>query len=426
MRKLSEIIRKENSFYTIDNHVLKTIQDFLEFLMNCDEKTYSYHVNAQKNDFATWVKDVLLFPELSESLKISKNIVEARDAVMEFFQVFDYRMKSIQEEKEFHSVDDYWLKNLQELYYYVNNCDDNSYWYHVNDRKNDFANWVSDVLLFPALSAKMRIANDRNGILSALKEFLLTNTQYTSNPEYERYINEHLAHDDVKSPESSPESSKRPESLATSATVSSASSSVSSISSLGSASDSSMSSGSQSASQVSSVHSSSMSSVSSSSPSVSTPSKSVEETINLDKKFEYVREEDPEKSTELPIDKNRFRQFTDEELEKFVAFTKKENVADTDAKVEYLRGVLQELKNMIRDLRRAEKDAFVADLMMRTINAKIDFYALSKNVEDYNHIIRLMKDVQAEIEETSEHQSYNIAEELLKDLRLQGVAMKKA
>ena len=89
--------------------------------MECDEQTYSYHVNLQKNDFAKWVNDVLLFPELSESLKISKSISEARDAVMEFFQVFDYRSKSITDDKAFHTVDDYRLKNIQELYYYINN-----------------------------------------------------------------------------------------------------------------------------------------------------------------------------------------------------------------------------------------------------------------------------------------------------------------
>ena len=389
MKKLSTLIRRENCFFTIDNHVLKTVQDFLEYLMECDEGSYIYHVNSKKNDFAKWVNDVLLFPELSESLKISKNMSEARDAVMEFFQVFDYRSKSIPEEKVFHTVDDYNLKNIQELYYYINNCDDGSFRYHVNDKKNDFANWVSDVLLFPALSAKIRAVNDKLGTVAILKEFLLTSKEFGANPEYERYINERLVHDNVQN------------------TI--------------------VYQKSESAKSEPTLSSLNLSSTSSSSAiSSSVPSKIVEETINLDKKFEYVREEEPEKAAELSFDKSNFRQFTDDELEKFVSFSKKETVVDTDMKVEYLKTVLQELKNMIRDLRRAEKDALIADLMLRTIDAKINYYALSKNVEDYNHIIRLMKDVQAEIEDSSEHHSYNIAEEILKDLRLQGIAMKKA
>jgi len=204
MKKLSTLIRRENCFFTVDNHVLKTVQDFLEYLMECDEGTYAYHVNSKKNDFATWVNDVLLFPELAESLKIAKSISEARDAVMEFFQIFDYRSKSIPEEKVFHTVDNYNLKNIQELYYYINNCDDGSFSYHVNSKKNDFANWVSDVLLFPTLSAKMRTVNDKLKTVAVLKEFLLTSTEFGANPEYERYINERLVHDDKNSIDSKP------------------------------------------------------------------------------------------------------------------------------------------------------------------------------------------------------------------------------
>ena len=82
------------------------------------------------------------------------------------------------------------LKNIQELYYYLNNCTDGNFAYHVNDQKNDFANWVSDVLLFPSLAAKMRIVTSRMDMVTVLKEFLLKSTAYGVNLEYDRYIDE--------------------------------------------------------------------------------------------------------------------------------------------------------------------------------------------------------------------------------------------
>jgi hypothetical protein len=152
-----------------------------------------------------------------------------------------------------------------------------------------------------------------------------------------------------------------------------------------------------------------------------------EETIDLSHKPLPEREDsEPEKNTASAIDTNAFRQFTDEELEKFVTFSRPEKTDVTDLKVEYLHTCIEELKNMVKDLRRAEKDPLIADLMLRTINAKIDYYALSKNVEDYNHIIRLMKDVQKEIEECATQNTVNLAEEILSDLKLQGMAMKKS
>jgi hypothetical protein len=168
------------------------------------------------------------------------------------------------------------------------------------------------------------------------------------------------------------------------------------------------------------------SSLNGSNSSTQSQSSTAEETINFDNKFEFIREDDPEKNEELTLDKNVFRQFSDEELEKFTQFGREEKIDDDNTKVEYLKAALQELQNIIRDLRRAEKDPLVADLMLRTISAKIDYYNISKNIDDYNHIIRLMKDVQHEIEECAEQHSYNIAEEILKDLKLQGLAMKKS
>jgi hypothetical protein len=378
MKKLSDITRRENCFFTRDGHVLKTVKDMLDYLMECDELNYSYHVNAQKNDFANWVSDVLLAPELGKNLMVSKNLIEARDAILAFLQAFDYQSKGVSDDKAFHTVDDYKLKNVQELYYYINNCDDGSFNFHFNAQKNDFANWVSDVLIFPSLSAKMRAVHNRFEMVAVLKEFLLSSAQPGANPEYERYANERILNDKKAEPENV------------------------------NVSQNNMS---QNKPEVSNAN---------------TKTLSGEETINL-KSLDLTHEEEEEEKNDGPfLDKSAFRQFTDEELDKFTSFARRDKVVDVDAKAEYLKTVLQELKNMVKELRRAERDPFIADLMLRSLTPKIDYYALSKNPEDYNHIVRSMRDIQHEIEECSTQNAYNIADEIMKDLKLQGIALKKA
>ena len=140
---------------------------------------------------------------------------------------------------------------------------------------------------------------------------------------------------------------------------------------------------------------------------------------------ERIEDEDIEE-LKPTFDKNGFRQFSDEELEHFVKFSKKENVSESDLKVEYLKSSLEELKNMIKELRRVEKDPYIADLMVRSLGPKIDYYALSKDGIDYNKIIKEMKEVQKELEFCLDQKPVNFAHEVLKSLELEGLALKKS
>ena len=151
-----------------------------------------------------------------------------------------------------------------------------------------------------------------------------------------------------------------------------------------------------------------------------------EEQIDLSHKPDLSHEEEIESEhADSVISDSRFRQFSDEELEKFVKFAMPDKVIDDASKVQYLMACLQELKTMIQDLRRADKDPLVADLLLRDILPKIEYYNQTRNVDDYNRVIRLMKEVQHEIEECATQTTTNLAEEIFKTLKLQGIIMKK-
>jgi hypothetical protein len=418
MVKLSDLIKKENCFVTIDGKVLKNVLDLRNYLSSCSQQNYLYHVNGSKNDFASWTRDILVSKNLADNLFRCTNLDCAIKIISTFLDEFDYQSKKISDSKAFHTRESFNLKNIQELYYYINNSDDETFNYYVNTSKNDFANWVGEVLLFPDLALKMRSATKKSDIILLLKNFLLDNFAYDNKSEYKRYIEErliktasnnnptmsdiiinNLSSDISKAASKMSEDVKKYENTA-------------SINNINALSLSATSSGVNS--DLLSKH------------DLSDTGDALEETIDLSKRPNLERKEEPEKVTPQEFDMSEFKQYSDEELEKFVSFIKKEVTIDPNIKVEYLKNAFQELTNMIRDLRRLEKDPLIAELMLRTISAKIDYYAISNNLEDYNHIIRMFKDVQHEIEECATQQSYNLADEIFNNLKFQAIALKKA
>ena len=55
-------------------------------------------------------------------------------------------LANVPEEKIFWSHDGQIFRNLKELAQGLNNMNDETYMYHVNGNRNDFTNWIRDVV----------------------------------------------------------------------------------------------------------------------------------------------------------------------------------------------------------------------------------------------------------------------------------------
>ncbi len=385
MHNLTKLTKPENCFYTVDSHTLRNLQELFEYLMNCEPESYKRHANDQKNDFADWIRSVLLFPSIADTFAKAKDINMAKDILAEFFQRFDYRSTTIPDTKYFFTIEDCKLKNIHELYYYLNNCSPQSYEHHVTIDHNDFAIWINDVLSYPNLASSLKNAKNQDEARGVIKGFLVDNQNASPGSEYERYMNEHrIKNLVVKDSENSKSGSTEQQNPAAKIETETK-------------------------------------------KEVKTEAKSFVGTESFTIPLKSSQEVEPEeqKANEPLFTKDNFRQFTDEELDKFSVFIKNEKTTEMDPRVEYLHGALQELKNMIKELRTHEKDPLIADLMLRAISAKIDYYDKSKSMDDYNHIISMMKEAQIEIEETDNQKNVNFAEEIMKDLQLQTISLKK-
>jgi hypothetical protein len=61
------------------------------------------------------------------------------------------------------------LKNLDDLMSFLKSGDQGSFYYHVNEDKNDFSCWINDILKEKALSKKISKVNSPEDMIKILK-----------------------------------------------------------------------------------------------------------------------------------------------------------------------------------------------------------------------------------------------------------------
>ena len=58
----------QHYFYLNNGKKLKNIAELMESLKDMDQDLFSFHVNEQRNDFASWVRDVFEEKELARRI----------------------------------------------------------------------------------------------------------------------------------------------------------------------------------------------------------------------------------------------------------------------------------------------------------------------------------------------------------------------
>src|SRR3989338_2634121 len=125
------------------------------------------------------------------------------------------------------------------------------------------------------------------------------------------------------------------------------------------------------------------------------------------------------------VNQGKFREYSDEELEKFTSFVKRKKELPSDEKAEYLKTELGELRNIIKDLRRAGKDPYIAELMLRVVDSKIEFFVQTKDPADYAKIVSIMNDAKRELDYCAGQQQEQFADDVIKTMEIQRLAMRK-
>jgi hypothetical protein len=71
----------EKAFWVSNGWVIRNMEELPNALENMTDETYAFHVNAGKNDYATWTKEVIGDKQLAITLRLVKGRRSAIEAV---------------------------------------------------------------------------------------------------------------------------------------------------------------------------------------------------------------------------------------------------------------------------------------------------------------------------------------------------------
>jgi hypothetical protein len=81
MRKLLSDVPEQYVFWCHDGNVLHNMRELAEELTIMSAGDYAFHANTERNDFATWVKDIIKDETLAKNLRKAINQEQAASIV---------------------------------------------------------------------------------------------------------------------------------------------------------------------------------------------------------------------------------------------------------------------------------------------------------------------------------------------------------
>lgn len=175
-RYLRDINDPLQQFRTCDGQTLKNLMDLACYLKACEEEAFKYHVGRGHNHFSNWVDHVILDKDLATeiSLVVDRNpmriMVTKRINILVFHatrrpngrekarMILDNAQLP---EEHFAASDGRAIRNLWELGEFLAASQDRDFSYHCSPARNDFAEWVGEVLLDFELAQLMMGVRDR-------------------------------------------------------------------------------------------------------------------------------------------------------------------------------------------------------------------------------------------------------------------------
>ena len=74
------------------------------------------------------------------------------------------------------------IRDLSELHSALLNMDDSIFYYHVNQEKNDFSNWIKDILEEKNLALQLKKTIDKNTTITLIEKKINTHNKIKNKP----------------------------------------------------------------------------------------------------------------------------------------------------------------------------------------------------------------------------------------------------
>ena len=76
-------VPEECLFWCSDGRTMRNMKELAEALNTMADEVFAYHANAQRNDFSTWVRDIIRDDKLADDLLLASSRTEATAIVTE-------------------------------------------------------------------------------------------------------------------------------------------------------------------------------------------------------------------------------------------------------------------------------------------------------------------------------------------------------
>lgn len=105
-KNLLKIVPLKDSFWLCTNQNLRSLNTLANSLEDVNDDVFRYHVNKYKNDFSTWVRDVIGDSDFAREIsriktkdtlvrKVNEKVNESRKAVSKYQKIAKKRKKAI-------------------------------------------------------------------------------------------------------------------------------------------------------------------------------------------------------------------------------------------------------------------------------------------------------------------------------------------
>ncbi|MFO8016319.1 MAG: hypothetical protein R6U32_04390 [Candidatus Woesearchaeota archaeon] len=78
-------VPEQFSFHAHDGRTLRTLKDLAEALDDMSDGTFAHHANREKNDFSSWIKDIMNYHDLAHNM-LGKNRPETKRAIIAYLK----------------------------------------------------------------------------------------------------------------------------------------------------------------------------------------------------------------------------------------------------------------------------------------------------------------------------------------------------
>ena len=86
-------VHPDHHFQVKDGRRIKNLHELVDILKNMDDETFRHHVNDEKNDFRSWIRDIIRDDELVLNLAKSKTREGMIHSVQSRLKILEHHTK---------------------------------------------------------------------------------------------------------------------------------------------------------------------------------------------------------------------------------------------------------------------------------------------------------------------------------------------